>query len=259
MNEYVRKERVGNASVWTVDRPNARNAIDAQVIGELERASEEVERDRSVRAVVLCGGGEIAFLAGADLKLLHAGPAELRAEVDRRILAFVERLEALPVPVFAAINGVVMGGGCEVALGCDVRIAEEHASITFKHATLSVTPGWGGLARVTRVLSPGTAAKLFFSAQPLSAQQAREAGFFDEVVPKGGARGRALELASALEQTSPDAIADLKRMLKLAYAGGLSLEEEQRVFLARTTSSDHREALDALFTKRAPRFAPRSR
>lgn len=258
MSQYVRIERAGNTVIWTVDRPSARNAIDDCVVGELEAALAQVEQDSSVRAVVMTGGGDVAFLAGADLKLLHKGPAALRAAVDARVLAVVERMEALPVPVFAAVNGVVMGGGCEVALGCDVRIAETHASITFKHATLSVTPGWGGLGRVCRVLPPGIAAKLFFTAQPLSAEEARAAGFFDEVVPKGESKARALALAGAVEQTSPAAVADLKRMLKLGYAGALTIEEERRVFLARTESHDHREALDALFAKRAPRFAPRS-
>ena len=257
MSEFVRTERVGNAVIWTLDRPSARNAIDHGVITELESALGEVERDPSVRAVVLTGGGDVAFLAGADLKLLRNGPPDLRAAVDARVLRFVERLEALPVPVFAAINGVVMGGGCEVALGCDVRIAEEHASITFKHATLSVTPGWGGMARICRHLPPGVAAKLFFTATPLSAQEARATGFFDEVVPKGQAKTRALELAREVEHTSPSAIADLKRMLKLAYQGALTIDEEQRVFLARTQSADHREALNALGEKRKPQFLPR--
>lgn len=257
MSEYVQSERVGNVSIWTIDRPSARNAIDEGVVKELEEQLTAAEGDRALRAVVLTGGGDVAFLAGADLKLLRNGPPELRREVDARVFAVVERLAALPLPVFAAVNGVVMGGGCEVALACDVRIAEQHASVTFKHALLSVTPGWGGLGRMCRVLRPGTAAKLLFTAQPLTAEQAREVGFFDEVVPKGRAKQRALELAQAVEQTSPAAVADLKRLLRLGYAGELSLDEEQRVFLARTASDDHREALAAMFDKRAPRFGLR--
>lgn len=257
MNQHVHSERVGEVIVWTIDRPSARNAIDDGVVSELEALLDVAERDRTLRAIVLTGGGDVAFLAGADLKLLSRGPAALRASVDARVLDVVERIEALPVPVFAAINGVVMGGGCEVALGCDVRIAEEHASVTFKHALLGVTPGWGGLGRMCRVLRPGTASKLLFTAQPLTATQAREVGFFDEVVPRGAARARALSLAQAVEQTSPSTVADLKRLLKLGYAGELTLGEEQRVFLARTGSADHREALTAMQEKRAPRFGER--
>jgi enoyl-CoA hydratase len=257
MSEFVRSERVGETVVWTVDRPSARNAIDDKVAAELEALLELAEQDRSLRAVVLTGSGEAAFISGADLKLLSGGNTQLRAEVDARVLAITQRIEALPLPVFAALNGPVLGGGNEVSLSCDLRIAEAHATVTFKHAALSVTPGWGGLARITRAIGPGAAAKLFFTALPIDAEEARRLGLFDEVVPRGGARARALELARAVEQTSASAVADLKRMLKQGYAGTLTQEEETRVFLARTTSQDHLEALASFREKRKPVYGPR--
>jgi enoyl-CoA hydratase len=198
------------------------------------------------------------FCAGADLKLLSGGPPEERASVDARVLSVLARLEALPLPVIAALNGVAMGGGCEVALTCDLRIAESHASLTFKHAAMSVTPGWGGLGRLCRVVGPGVAAKLLFTALPLTAEEARGVGLVDEVVPRGGARARALELCAAIGQTSPSAVADLKHLMRLGYAGALTEEEERRVFLGRTRSADHREALAAFVEKRAPRFGTRT-
>jgi enoyl-CoA hydratase len=244
-------------TVWTVDRPAARNAIDDRVVGQLEKLLHAAEQDRTLRAVVLTGGGEAAFISGADLKLLSSGNSALRAEVDARVLAVLQRIEALPVPVLAAINGPVLGGGNEVALACDMRIAEAHASVTFKHAALSVTPGWGGLARLTRTVSPGVAAKLFYSALPLDAEEARRVGLYDEVVARGGALVRALELAHAVEQTSASAVADLKRLLRLGYAGALTQDEETKVFLARTQSKDHLEALAAFREKRRAHFGPR--
>lgn len=258
MSEYVRSERVGGTVVWTIDRPDARNAIDEAVVSGLERLMEEAERDLSLRAVVLTGGGQAAFIAGADLKLLSSGNKSLRASVDARVLALTGRIEALPVPVFAALNGPALGGGCEIALACDLRIAESHASLTFKHAAMSVTPGWGGLARLCRAVGPGIASKLLFTAQPLTASEALEVGLVDELVQKGGARPRALELARAVESTSPSAIADLKQLLRLGYAGSLTAAEETRVFLARTESHDHQEALAAFREKRAPKFEPRA-
>jgi enoyl-CoA hydratase len=257
MSEYVKSERAGNVMVWTVDRPSARNAIDNEVVAELELALAEAERDVTLRAIILTGGGESAFLSGADLKLLSGGPPELRASVDVRIRKLLARIETLPIPVIAAINGVVMGGGCEVALACDLRIAEAHATLTFKHAAMSVTPGWGGLTRLCRAVRPGIASKLLFTALPLNAQEAREVGLVDEVVAKGTAKTRALELVHAVEQTSPGAIADLKHLLRMGYAGTLTAEEEERVFLARTESPDHREALAAFREKRKPAFLPR--
>ena len=258
MGEFVRSEQIGQVRIWTLDRPSARNAIDDRVVAELEALLDEAERDRTLRAVILTGGGDAAFLSGADLKLLSGGNAELRAEVDRRVLAVTQRIEALPLPVFAALNGPVLGGGNEVALACDVRIAEEHATVTFKHAALSVTPGWGGLVRIVRAIGPSAASKLFYSAQPIDAQEAKRLGFYDEVVPKGGSRARALELASAVEQTSASAVADLKRMIKLAAQNELTQDEETRVFLARTVSRDHQEALAAFREKRKPSYEPRS-
>ena len=257
MSDVVRRERIGDVSVWTVDRPGARNAIDGEVVSALEAVLDEAERDLNLRAVVLTGAGDAAFVSGADLKLLSGGQPALRATVDARVLAALARIEALPVPVIAALNGAVLGGGCEVALACDFRIAEAHASITFKHAALSVTPGWGGLARLCRTVTPGSASRLLFTALPMHAEEALRVGLFDEIVPKGGARARALTLAQAVEQVSASAVADLKRLLRLGYAGALTADEERRTFLARTESDDHREALAAFREKRVPSFGPR--
>jgi enoyl-CoA hydratase len=257
MSEFVRIERVNTTVVWTVDRPAARNAINGAVVAELEAALDQVERDASVRAVVLTGGGESAFISGADLKLLSSGQTALRAEVDARVLSVLQRIELLPLPVFAALNGQVLGGGCEVALACDMRIAEAHSVVTFKHASLSVTPGWGGLVRLCRTVPAGTAAKLFFTALPLEPEEARRVGLFDEVVAKGESRARALTLAAEVAKNSASAVADLKRLLRLGYANRLDQSEETRVFLARTGSADHLEALAAFRDKRSPRFGAR--
>lgn len=258
MSSWVRTERVGEVEIWTVDRPAARNAIDDEVSRALLHCAEEAERDDTLRAVILTGSGDSTFLSGADLKLLSSGPPALRASVDAQVLALLQRIEALPLPVIAALNGSVFGGGCEVALACDLRIGEAHTSVTFRHAAMSVTPGWGGFARLCRTVGRGAAAKLLLTALPLSAEEALRVGFLDEVVPRGGARERALEIAQAVERTSPSAVADMKRLLALGYAGQLTLEEEQRTFLARSESADHREALRAYLEKRPPAFGPRT-
>ena len=158
----------------------------------------------------------------------------------------LNRLEALPVPVIAALNGVVMGGGSEVAVACDLRVAEPDASITFKQAALGVTPGWGGLSRLAGLIGRGAAAKLLFTALPMSSEEALRVGLVDELVPKGSARERALALAAAIADTSPGAVADIKRLLTLAYRPGhASADEERRTFLARAKGPDHAEALAA--------------
>jgi enoyl-CoA hydratase len=257
VTEPVRVETFPGIQLWTVDRPSARNAMSVEIAARLERALDDVERDRSVRAVILTGAGNAAFVSGADLKFLQSAEPDARAAMDSAMLALLRRLEALDLPVIAALNGAVVGGGMEVMLACDMRIAEPHVQLTFKHAAMGVTPGWGGFARLVACVGRGTAARLLFTAQPIDAEEALRVQLVDEIVHDQSARERALELAEAVCQTSPGTVRELKRVLRKAYAGPLTLEEEQRVFLESTKSADHKEALSALFEKRAPKFEPR--
>jgi enoyl-CoA hydratase/carnithine racemase len=251
MTELVRSETVDAVRIWTVDRPEARNAISGEVAESFERAVASAETDHALRAVILTGAGSAAFVSGADLKFLRSAEPDVRAAMDARMV------EQLYVPVIAPLNGPVVGGGMEVALACDLRIAEPHVSMTFKHAAMAVTPGWGGFARLARTVGRSTAAKLLFSALPIPAEEALRVGLIDEVTGADMALSRALALAQAIALTSPGTVRELKQLLRVAYAGQLTLEEEQRVFLASTRSADHGEALDAFFSKRAPRFLPR--
>ncbi len=261
MIEVLQIDRRDAIEVWTVDRQGARNAIDARVVEALERAVDAVSRDELVRAVVLTGSGDVAFVSGADLKGLRSMPAQVRADVDARMNALTARLEALPFPVIAALNGVVIGGGAELALACDMRIAAPHASVTFKHVAMGVTPGWGGLRRLVSLVGRGAASRVLLTAQPLSAEAALRVGLIDEIAePPATALDRALAIAQAVGACSPSAIADAKRLIALSYdvGGQPAAEEERRVFLERAESRDHAEALAAFFDKREPRIGPRT-
>lgn len=256
MNPVLSVEVEQATRIVTFNRPQVRNAINADVVAALEVAVREAEQDRTLRAVVLTGAGDAAFVAGADLKRLRSLSDEERKDLDQRMANVVGRLADLPVPVIGAINGVVVGGGCEIALACDLRVGEPHASFTFKHAAMGVTPGWGGLARLAACVGRSTAARLLFTAQPMSADDALRVGLLDEVVAKGESRSRAQEIAASVAQVSPSAVADLKRLIGAAYASKLQ-DEERRTFLARAVSADHLEALMAFEEKRAPRFGDR--
>jgi enoyl-CoA hydratase/carnithine racemase len=255
-----RSERHGHTAVWVVDRPQARNAIDEQVLDGFEAAVTAAEADSTLRAAVLTGEGDAAFIAGADLKLLRSASPEARSSLDGRMYSLLARIEALPFPVIAALNGVVMGGGAEVALACDLRVAETDAAITFKQAAMAVTPGWGGLGRLASLVGRGTASKLLFTAQPMKSDEALRCGLYDEVVANGLGKIRALELADTIAENSPGAIADMKRLLTRVYRDGAlaSASEERSTFLARAQSADHAEALAAFFERRAPKFEERS-
>jgi enoyl-CoA hydratase/carnithine racemase len=252
-------ERRDGVALWTIDRPQARNAIDEGVVNGLSAALDAAEQDPSLRAVVLTGSGDTVFVSGADLKFLRDAAPERRAHNDTRMLAQMERLAALPVPVIAALNGVVIGGGTEVAFACDLRVAEPHTTITMKHAALGISPGWGGLTRLTALVGRSVAAKLLFTALPIGAEEALRVGLLDEIVPKGQARARALELAAAVAEVSPSTVAELKALLWRAYAedGASVRAAERELFVGRTVSEDHREALAALFEKRKPAYRKR--
>jgi enoyl-CoA hydratase/carnithine racemase len=247
----------GGIEVWTVNRPEARNAIDPRVAAALTRAVSAARASRSLRAIVLTGAGDAAFVSGADLKFLRDARAEERAANDRCMTEALESLSELPVPVFGALGGPVIGGGVEVALACDVRIGEPHTTFTVKHVAMGISPGWGGFRRLVACVGRSTAAKLLLTATTMPAEEALRVGLVDELCPKGEALTRALELARAVVHSSPSAVADTKALLSRAYTSEISLDEEQALFVARTVAGDHREALEAFFAKRAPAFAPR--
>jgi len=259
MGSGFRTEQSDGVALWTFDRPEARNAIDESVVDGLTQALDQAERDPSLRALVLTGSGDAVFVSGADLKFLRDATPERRARNDARMLALMDRLEALPVPVIGALNGAVIGGGTEIAMACDLRIAEPHSLITMKHTALGVSPGWGGLGRMAGLVGRSVAAKLLFTALPLDPQEALRVGLVDELVGHGEARTRGLELARAVTKNSPSTVAEVKRLLWSTYRQGpeLSRAEETRVFLGRQTSPDHKEALAAFFAKRAPAFKAR--
>lgn len=257
MSSVFQVEVEQRTHVWTINRPDVRNAIDDAVLSAWENALNAVEQDRSVRSVVITGAGDVAFIAGADLKRLRTLEPAQRQDLDARMHALLARIARLPLPVIGALNGVVLGGGCEVALACDIRIGEPHTSFTFKHAAMGVTPGWGGLARLAACVGRSTAARLLFTAQPLEAEAALRSGLLDELVPKGESRTRAMALADAIDQVSPSAVADLKRLLDVAYPAQDTAGEERRTFLARAVSADHAEALLAFAEKRPARFQDR--
>jgi len=263
MSDAVRVEREGAVMRWTICREARRNAVNLEVVAGLEAAVQTALDDTGVRAVVLCGEGERAFISGAELSLLVAtarGGDEAqteRTEFNRRVRGLLDNLVRLPLPVIAAIRGHVMGGGCEIAVACDIRVADETARFTFKHAAMGVTPGWGGLSRLTRLVPRGMASRLLMSGLPLDAEAATRAGLVDELVPVGQVIPRAMALAEAAASLSPEAIATMKGLLAAAYDGSGSADSEREAFEARAASSDHTEALRAYAEGRSPVYADR--
>jgi enoyl-CoA hydratase len=254
----LRVERDGDIGIWTIDRPQARNALNREVIEGLGRALGEAERDRTLRAVVLTGA-EGAFASGGDLRELR----EATSEADARSFAdagetICARIAALEIPVIAALPGVAFGGGAELALACDLRVADRSARISFKQVRLGVTTAWGTIPRLVSVVGHATAARLLYTAHELTATQARSLRLVDELVEDGGCVALAVAWGRDIAAGSPNAVAQMKALLRSARGieAELGANERER-FVATWTSPDHAEAVEAYFDRRPPVWQPR--
>lgn len=250
----MRVERQGDIAIWTLARPKAKNAIDGATLEALERAIAEAGADRTLRAVVLTAEGD-TFASGGDLRELrtalgHADAWRL-ADVGRRIC---DGIGALEVPVLAALPGAAIGGGAELALACDLRIADPRASLCFKHTHMGVTTAWGVLPRLVAVAGHSAAGRLLLTARVVDAEEGLRLGLFDAVSPPGGVLDHALAWAAEIARGAPLAIAGMKALLREACrAEGLRAIERGR-FVATWTSADHADAVEAFFEGRAPHW-----
>jgi enoyl-CoA hydratase/carnithine racemase len=257
MAEFVHVESVGAVAVVRIDRPPA-NALAREVSEELSEAARAVAADEAVRAVVVWGG-ERVFAAGADINVMvDFGPQEIAPDV-----AALERacrdLEAVPKPVLAAVNGVALGGGCELALACDLRVAAEDARLGLPEIGLGIIPGAGGTQRLPRLIGLGRARDLVLSGRHVGAEEARAIGLVDRIAPPGGAYAEALEHARRFAAGPTLAYAAAKRALaaaaELDIAAGLEVERE--VFVPLFATRDQKEGMRAFLEKREPRFEGR--
>ena len=258
--ETITVERAGPVATMTVARPEVRNALDPATIRELDAVLATLEEDEALLAVVLTGGGDEVFVSGGDLKALQqVAGAEAGRRMARATQRVFARLEALEVPVIAAINGAAYGGGTELAAACDIRVATETASFGFKQAKLGIMPAWGLSYRLPRIVGRSTALELLLTGRTLTAREAHEVGFVDRVVGPGGAGEAARELARAIAGNPPLSV----RLIKQAVLGGRDAPAEAAGVLEAALfglawgSEDHDEAVRAFFEKRAPRWKGR--
>lgn len=254
--ENVRTELRDGILVVTVDRPKVLNALNAQTVEEIHRVFTEARHDDQVRAVIVTGGGEKAFVAGADInELAQKTPltGKLTSEHGQYILSDIERF---PKPVIAAINGFALGGGCELALACHIRIASEKAQIGLPEVTLGIIPGYGGTQRMARLLGKGKAFELICSGDRISAAEAERIGLVNRVVPPDQLMTTAEELAKKIASRSPVAV----RAAIEAINRGSDMSFEEGQFLEATlfgllcASEDMKEGMAAFLEKRPAKF-----
>lgn len=245
------------AAVITLDNPPA-NALHPSMAVEMLQALDEIAARPELRAVVLVGRGRF-FVAGGDIGFfpsLDARTAEAYALGIQRMQA---ALQALDRPVIAAINGHALGGGCELAMACDIRIAEEQANLGQPEVRLGLMPGAGGTQQLPRLIPVGQAKRLLFTGRHIGAAQALSLGLVDEVVPTGQALAAALALVDEIAANAPLAVAQIKRSVDLGLAQSLTdgLKLEAALFGELFRTEDVREGVAAFLAKRRPEFKGR--
>ncbi|HLG73325.1 MAG TPA: enoyl-CoA hydratase-related protein [Chloroflexota bacterium] len=253
--------RDGATLIVTVNRPKALNALSRQVIAELDQVARDAAENDTVRAVILTGAGDRAFVAGADIGELHAlagHPAEAQVYAHC-IQAMTLRWERLPKPVIAAVNGYALGGGCELAMAADIRIAAENARFGQPEINLGIVPGAGGSQRLPRLVGKGNAKLLVLGGDPIDAQEAYRLGLVQRVVPSESLLDEAKALAAKLAAKAPVALRLCKEAIDQGSEIDLDrgLDVEAHCFGLAFGTDDAKEGTAAFLEKREARFEGR--
>jgi enoyl-CoA hydratase len=242
-----------------MERREALNAFNTEQLESMLAAVNEVSESAEVRVAVLTGAGDKAFAAGADIKEMSAKtPAE--AQVFAALgHAIGQAISASAKPWIAAVNGYAFGGGCEMALACDIRIAAENAVFAQPEVGLGIPPGWGATQRLPRIVGPGLAAEMILSGRWVRAEEALQVGLVSAVYPAGELLERAIELGEKIAANAPLAVGASKRLLSLAFDvdPDIGLEHERQAFALLFGTDDQREGMQAFVEKRQAGFKGR--
>ena len=251
--EMILTETHGHVGLITLNRPQALNALNNQLMTEVMDALEAFDHDDNIGAMVITGN-EKAFAAGADIKEMADKSAQEMQEADR--VAVFGRIRSVEKPVIAAVSGWALGGGCEVALSCDMILASESAKFGQPEINIGVIPGAGGTQRLTRAVGKALAMEVILNDRKLTAQEAYQFGLVNRVVPVSDYLNEALKLADEIASRAPLAVRAAKKMINAAYESSLTdgLVEEQQAFYDLFNSEDQKEGMKAFVEKRKPEW-----
>ncbi len=249
-------ETEGNTAVITINRPKALNALNSETLQELSRAIDKVAGDPAVAVAIVTGAGEKAFVAGADIsQMKEMTPLEAR-EFARLGQEVFDKIENLAKPVIAAVNGFALGGGCELSMACDIRIAADNARFGQPEVGLGITAGFAGTQRLPRLVGKGVASEILMTGDVISAEEAYRIGLANKVVPAADLMKVARDLASRIASKGRVAV----RLTKSAIHQGLNMDIERGqafeadAFALCFASADQKEGMDAFLNKRKPNF-----
>jgi enoyl-CoA hydratase len=241
----------------TIDRPDALNAFNTEMLLELTDRVKELSEDETVRVVIITGAGEKAFIAGADIQEMSEKDHDGAVAFSRRGHKLCDAIEGMPQPVIAAINGFALGGGCEIAMACDIRLAADTATLGQPEVGLGIPPAWGATQRLPRIVGIGRAKEIIFSGRHLNAEEAREIGLVNAIYPSNQLMDEAKRLAKTYLEKGPQALAASKKLINRTMETSLATGaiHESKLFAAAFNDDEPSEGLEAFLERRKPSFA----
>lgn len=251
--ETILTENRGRVGLITLNRPQALNALNNQLMTEVMDALEAFDQDENISAMVITGS-EKAFAAGADIKEMADKSAQEMKDADH--VAVFGRIRSIEKPVIAAVSGWALGGGCEIALSCDMIVASESAKFGQPEITIGVIPGAGGTQRLTHAVGKALAMEMVLNNRTLTAQEAHQSGLVNRVTPVSDYLNEALKLADEIASRAPLAVRAAKKMINASYESSLTegLTEEKQAFYNLFNSEDQKEGMKAFVEKRKPEW-----
>lgn len=253
---YIKTDHTSNKIVVTISRPDALNALNSEVLDGLNKVIQEAYQNPAIRGIILTGEGEKAFVAGADIKELAALDREKALILAQKGQKLFKMIEDSRIPVIAAVNGFALGGGCELAMACHIRLATENAKFGQPEVNLGIIPGYGGTQRLTQLVGRGKALELMLTADLISAQEAKAIGLVNHVV---ATRQELMDLAdkmlSKILTKGPVAVANVIKSVNAGFNFEQSgYDAEAKLFAECAVTSDFKEGTSAFLEKRQPSF-----
>ena len=249
--EFIKYETEDRIALLTIDRPKALNALNSSVLEELDQAIDAVDL-QEVRALIITGSGEKSFVAGADIAEMNNLTKEEGFAFAKKGNDIFRKIESLPIPVIAAVNGFALGGGCELSMACDIRLCSENAVFGQPEAGLGITPGFGGTQRLARIIGIGRAKELIFSTSNIKAEEAYRVGLVNHIYPVEELLPQAKKLAAKIAANAPIAVRNCKK----AINDGLQTDIESAIVIEENLfgdcfeTHDQKEGMGAFLEKR---------
>ncbi|MEI0702479.1 enoyl-CoA hydratase-related protein [Brachyspira intermedia] len=249
--EFIKYEEKGMIGIITISREKALNALNSEVLNEIEKAFDAVDVN-NIRCLILTGAGEKSFVAGADIAEMSTCTKAEGEAFGKKGNDVFRKIETFPIPVIAAVNGFALGGGCEIAMSCDIRICSENAIFGQPEVGLGITPGFGGTQRLPRIVGVGMAKQIIYSAKNIKADEALRIGLVNAVYPQAELMAQAEKLANAIAAAAPIAVRNCKKAINegLQVDMDKAIVVEEKLFGSCFETEDQKEGMKAFLEKR---------